>query len=241
MDRDEIARDDFPASRRGYDREAVDAHLRRLAERIADLERGAGPARSSFADKVGEKVTEILALAESKASEIEAEARQRAERIVSGARSEARGQVERAEDAVAGLVRQADELRERVGALGRDLGGAAETEPGPAIVPEPTVPEPEVNPSPVVVPEPEPAREPLPEPDPVPEPVPEPDIAPPQPAAPPAAQTASNGTEAGARLVAMKMALDGSSREEVAAHLADAYELDDPAALLDDVFARAAR
>ena len=47
--------------------------------------------------------------------------------------------------------------------------------------------------------------------------------------------------EAGARLIALNMALSGSSREETARYLADHFALDDPDALLDDVFARAGR
>jgi hypothetical protein len=190
---------------------------------------------SSLASSAGEKVSEIIATAEAKAEEMEAEARQQAEEIVSEAREEARRQVEAAQAAVAGLVSQADELRERIGALGRDLGGKAGAETEPETVPEPTVPQPEVDPSPVVVPEPEPPREPLPEPDHVPE------REPPQPQPPGPAATPNNGDEAGARLVAMKMALDGSSREEVERHLADAYGLKDAGELLDDVFARAGR
>lgn len=43
----------------------------------------------------------------------------------------------------------------------------------------------------------------------------------------------------GARVIALNMALNGSSREETAAYLAENFELDDPDALLDDVYARA--
>ena len=43
----------------------------------------------------------------------------------------------------------------------------------------------------------------------------------------------------GARLLALKMALDGRPREETAAYLRDNFELDDAAALLDEVYARA--
>jgi hypothetical protein len=57
--------------------------------------------------------------------------------------------------------------------------------------------------------------------------------APPVPNAP-----ASPGSE-GARVIALNMALNGSPREETAAYLAENFELDDPDALLDDVYARA--
>ena len=43
----------------------------------------------------------------------------------------------------------------------------------------------------------------------------------------------------GARVIALNMALSGSTREETAAYLAENFELDDPDALLDDVYARA--
>jgi hypothetical protein len=43
----------------------------------------------------------------------------------------------------------------------------------------------------------------------------------------------------GARVIALNMALNGSPREETAAYLAENFELDDPDALLDDVYARA--
>jgi hypothetical protein len=43
----------------------------------------------------------------------------------------------------------------------------------------------------------------------------------------------------GARVIALNMALGGSSREETAAYLAENFELDDPDALLDEVYARA--
>jgi hypothetical protein len=51
-------------------------------------------------------------------------------------------------------------------------------------------------------------------------------------------QPATAGNE-GARMIALNMALSGSSREETAAYLAENFELDDPEALLDDVYSRA--
>ena len=47
--------------------------------------------------------------------------------------------------------------------------------------------------------------------------------------------------DSGARLIALNMALSGSSREETARYLAENFTLEDPEALLDDVFARAGR
>ena len=84
---------------------------------------------------------------------------------------------------------------------------------------------------PVLEPSPDPVPEPAPDPVPEPTPLPTPSEEP-----PPAASV--NGDQSAARLVAMKMALDGSSRDEVGKHLAESQGLGDSKALLDDVFAR---
>jgi DivIVA domain-containing protein len=66
----------------------------------------------------------------------------------------------------------------------------------------------------------------------------------PEPAAAPAAPPsdgARSDDEAGARLVALNMALEGTPREETARFLAEHYELADVDALLDDVYASAGR
>jgi DivIVA domain-containing protein len=52
---------------------------------------------------------------------------------------------------------------------------------------------------------------------------------------------AADGDEAGARLIALNMALSGTPREETARYLAEHFALADPGALLDDVYARAGR
>ena len=59
-----------------------------------------------------------------------------------------------------------------------------------------------------------------------------------------AAAPAANGAaadEAGARLIALNMALSGTPREETARYLAEHFELPDPDSLLDDVYERAQR
>ena len=69
--------------------------------------------------------------------------------------------------------------------------------------------------------------------------------APPEPPAPVEAAPAPNGArstdEAGARLVALNMALEGSPREATARYLEEQFELPHLAALLDDVYASAGR
>jgi DivIVA domain-containing protein len=236
LSRDQIVRSDFPSARKGYDPGAVDAHLREVADSVQDA---SGP---SLADVAAEKVASIVEAAEAKAKEIELDARREADQVLAGAKAQARDQIERAQRSVAKLIGQADDLRERIGAMADEVIGpdatVAETpqpepvpEPAPEPVPEPAPPQPEIDPTPVVVPEPEPPREPEPGPVTVPEPAPD------QPA-----PAALNGAEdQAARLVAMKMALDGSSREEIAKHLAASYELGDSDELLDAVFERAGK
>jgi hypothetical protein len=51
----------------------------------------------------------------------------------------------------------------------------------------------------------------------------------------------SSADEAAARLVAMKLALDGVPREEAEKKLAEQYELADPAALLAEVYEKAGK
>jgi hypothetical protein len=51
----------------------------------------------------------------------------------------------------------------------------------------------------------------------------------------------ANGDEAGARLIALNMALSGAPREETARYLSEHFELADGGALLDDVYERAGR
>jgi DivIVA domain-containing protein len=68
---------------------------------------------------------------------------------------------------------------------------------------------------------------------------PEPEVVEPEPEPEPETPVTVNGDEAGARLIALNMALSGTPREETARYLAENYELADADALLDDVYSRA--
>ncbi len=69
-----------------------------------------------------------------------------------------------------------------------------------------------------------------------PDPAPAPPDTAPAPAAPPARRQGDGDVE-GARLIALNMALNGQSREETDTYLRDNFDLDDRAALLDEVYA----
>ena len=265
MERKEIIRRDFPSARRGYDRKAVEMHLREVADQIEGAESGQGQGSlrlTSLAETASEKVTNIIKAAEQTAAELEREAgqqaeeaaketrgkadeelsaaRSKAEETTAEARAQAAERVKQAEQAVAGLVEEAESLRERIAALGHAQGAGlserSEVDPqGPPTPAEsPAPPAPDVDPTPAEVPEPEVPDEAPPGPEPVPEPTPEPDH---PDDVPPAADGSDNG-DSGARLVAMNMALDGSSRDDVQQHLASKFGIEDASKLLDDVFAR---
>jgi hypothetical protein len=204
----------------------------------------------SLATQAAERVREAIEAAETQAREIVARAEREAEQVRSRAETEARERVERAQEAVDRLLRQADELRNAVSSLGSEVagdGGARSETPAPEIDPTPaTVPEPEParepEPTPPTTPEPEPPAEPEPQPPEIPEP------SPPGGDSPSTEQLIEQLKAAGpkpdegaARLVAMKLALDGRSRDEVERHLAEHYELADSGSLLDDVYSRVGR
>lgn len=187
------------------------------------------------------RVREALAHAESRAKEIVSEAEKRARGLVAEAEAEAKRIRERAE---AEADERMGKVREALATLEGAFGGRAEVEPPPAPAPEP---------SPPVIPEPTPPSIPEPTPPVEPEPLPpEPEIEPPAPPQPdrepPRLSTEANGGAAtrssddtAARIVATKMALDGESRQAIAARLAEDYDLEHADSLLDDVLARAKR
>jgi len=160
---------------------------------------------------VAAQVRKAIADAEARATEIIRAAEREAEGIRARAEAEARDQVE-------GARRALEELTTRFGT------GAAPSPPPP---PEPAQPPPAA-PPPAEPAQPAAAAAP---------PASEPQT---PPTGAPAADAAADDTQA-ARLVAMKMALDGATREAIEAELERSYTLPDRGALLDDVLARVAK
>jgi DNA repair exonuclease SbcCD ATPase subunit len=194
------------------------------------------------AASAAERLRAIVEAAERSAAELEAAAREEAERVRSGAEREADEQIARVREAGERLMERADaiereldqlaeglrtsiaalvesvrrsaetlggELEELRAELARARGGEARGESPPA----PTDAVPPGQPRPAAIEE--ATAEPL-----------------------QASEPAAAGPE-GARVIALNMALRGASREETASYLAENFELDDPDALLDDVYARA--
>ena len=278
LDRQSIEKRDFPIGRRGYEPEAVDAHLARIAEEVEELRRrsggaavsgGAASSPASLAQAASEQVRSIVEAAESSAAAIERGAQDEALRIRDEAESDAR---QTRDEAVAqsqeqvGNVRSATtQMLQRVDAMESELAGLVESlrtganrltadmslleggmgdlydAAGRGEVPAPTSAAPAPPRAAASVPPPavadtvddeaadgpEIAEELF-----VEETVVVEAVAP--------AETESAPTESdteGARLVALNMALNGTSREETDRYLAENFDLADRGGLLDEVYA----
>ncbi len=277
LDRQSIEKKDFPIGRRGYEPEAVDAHLAALAAEVDQLKRAkagasAGPGVASLALAASEQVRTIVEAAESSAAAIEAAAQDEADRIRREAESSARDTrddaVSRSQEHVGKVSESTELMLQRVDAMESELGalieslrtganrlnadltlltgnmgelygaaGSTAAAAAPVVIPEPvveTAPEPE----PVLIAEPDLEDEPVAE---------EPGLfqstqaAPVAEAAPAAAAPgpapAADGDVEGARLIALNMALNGSSREETDRYLGENFDLADRDGLLDEVYA----
>lgn len=108
LDRQSIARRDFPTARRGYEPGAVRAHLAAIADEVDELRRRAGPG-AVLATQTSDQVRAILEAAEASAAGIR-----------EAAESDGRRHVERVAEA-------ADRLRARIEALETDLGALFDT------------------------------------------------------------------------------------------------------------------
>ena len=227
MEREDIERRDFPVGRRGYDQAAVEAHLRGVADEIERLRTGSPssrPAPASLSAGTSEQVRLILEAAERGAADLREDAGRQAKAHVARVEEAAEGMLERLEalqselgTLLDGLRASGERLTEGLAALQAQVGDVDVLPAGGAAPDEEDFAAPE--------PEPEPEFEPEPEPEP----------------APPAAAPVADADEAGARIIALNMALGGSTREETAAYLAENFSLADPGALLDDVYAKVGR
>jgi hypothetical protein len=183
--------------------------------------------RGSAAAAAAAQVQAIVAAAEQSAAALEEAARADAERV----RSEADRDAAASREAVDRVAERADELERRLEDLAEAVrqgvaGLRSELEAlraGPAVDPEPSIEAAEDVDEDLIAEVEEVAAK-------------EPDVrAPEQGAA--GAPAASEG----ARLLALKMALDGAPREDTARYLRENFELDDAEALLDEVYAKAGR
>ncbi len=241
MDRDRIERKDFSASRRGYDRDEVDSHLRALADEV-ERERGQAH-QEGIADPAAAQIRDVLAAAERSAAAI----RQRAESDVAEHVARIRRVTER-------LLSEAGSAESELKAALLDLqakGSAQPPDHETESVDVEVVGEQEEElpagetPDEFEVENGEPAAEA--EADSTPAPAPG-DVAAVEP--PEDEENAASRREPekggqalasseGARLIALNMALNGTPREETARYLSDNFDVEDQDAILDDVYQRA--
>ncbi|HEX2084797.1 MAG TPA: DivIVA domain-containing protein [Solirubrobacteraceae bacterium] len=132
LDRQTIEKKDFPIGRRGYDPEAVDAHLARVAEELESLQRQAQRrSGASLAQAASEQVRSIVEAAEQSAAAIERDAETQAARIRSDAEREAertdQEAVERSREHVAKVAEQTALMLQRVDAMESELGALIES------------------------------------------------------------------------------------------------------------------
>jgi DivIVA domain-containing protein len=174
LDRRSIEKRDFPARLRGYDRAAVDAHLRAIADELETRV-------VSTAEAAAEQVRAVLSAAEQSAAQIVAQAEADAQRVGSVAGRAGDETTARVTAAASGAMERIEALRGELSALLDALGTA-----------EPAV-------------------------------------------------SAPIDDDAGARLVALELALNGTPREQADTVLAEQFALADRRELLDDVYAAAGR
>jgi len=166
------------------------------------------PAPPGLAAGTSEQVRAILEAAETGAAELRAEAGR-----------EAGEHVARVEEAAGGMLSKLDQLESELKTLLEALRRSGEQlNDGLARLQEQVSDfgETESAPDPAPAPDPEPSPEPVAKTEP----------------------PSRNGDEAGARLIALNMALSGTPRAETAAYLAEHYNLADAEALLDDVYSQ---
>jgi DivIVA domain-containing protein len=260
LDRQSIEKKDFPIGRRGYDPEAVDAHLHLLADEIDELKRSARRRSESLAAAASEQVRSIVEAAETSAADIQRQAEDEAREIRTEANTEAdatrehataeaRDYVGRVSESTSGMLERIDAMESELSALIESLRTGSNRlnadlqllESNLSAVKNAVVPRPQFEPEQPVTRRPEPEPAPAGVPEPVeelaratgadggqalrtasPEPLP--------------AATSNGGDDAGARLIALNMALNGTPREETDRYLAENFKLTDRRGLLDDVY-----
>jgi DivIVA domain-containing protein len=131
LDRQSIEKKDFPIGRRGYDPDAVDAHLHALAEEVEELKRTARRRSESLAAAASEQVRAIVEAAETTAADIQRQAEEEARDIRAEASTEAQATREHATGEARAYVGQVAEstsgMLERINAMENELNALIES------------------------------------------------------------------------------------------------------------------
>lgn len=131
LDRQSIEKKDFPVGRRGYDPEAVDAHLASVADEVDELKRSARRRTETLASTASEQVRAIVEAAENSATDIQRQAEEDARDIRAEATSEAQRTREQASDQAREYVARVSEstavMLQRLDAMESELGALIES------------------------------------------------------------------------------------------------------------------
>jgi vacuolar-type H+-ATPase subunit H len=257
LDRQSIEKRDFPIGRRGYEPEAVDDHLARLASEVEALKRQSERrSPESLAVVASQQVASIVQAAETTAGDLEREARDEAERIRREAETDAantrdeavkrsQGHIQRVSEATQQMLQRVDAMQSELTAMTESMRTGGNRLQADLSLLEGSMRElydtdgrgrTEAVASEARVREvPPPTRPPAAPPEPV---AAAPEPAAPEPEAPPsaAAPAADDDDVEGARLIALNMALNGTARDETDRYLAEHFDLSDRASLLDEVY-----
>jgi DivIVA domain-containing protein len=253
LERQSIEKKDFPIGRRGYDPEAVDAHLSALADEVEELKRTSRRRTETLASSASEQVQAIVDAAETSANQIQtqaeddaretrAEADSEAQRTREEATAQAREYVAQVSEATSVMLKRIEAMEAEQGALVESLRTGSNRLTADLQLLQGNLGELRAVAGPKQYVEPE--FEPEPEPDLAPAPLPEGPVPAERVAAEPTNGTPTGGAAAGsgddtegARLIALNMALNGTPRDETGRYLAENFELADRDALLNDVYA----
>ena len=130
LERQSIEKKDFPIGRRGYDPEAVDAHLSSLADEVDELKRTSRRRVETLASSASEQVRAIVEAAETSASDIQRQAEEDAKEIRSEANTEARATREQAtaqaKEYVGKVSESTTQMLQRLDAMEGELGALTE-------------------------------------------------------------------------------------------------------------------
>jgi len=131
LERQSIEKKDFPIGRRGYDPDAVDAHLSAVANEIDELKRSSRRRSETLASAASEQVRAIVEAAEMSASDIQRQAEDDAAEIRSEAAGEAKTTREQATDQARQYVGKVSEstavMLQRLDAMESELSALIES------------------------------------------------------------------------------------------------------------------
>ncbi|HEY5431424.1 MAG TPA: DivIVA domain-containing protein [Solirubrobacteraceae bacterium] len=262
LDRQSIEKKDFPVGRRGYDPEAVDAHLTTLAEEVAEYKRSARRRNDTLASSASDQVRAIVEAAENSAAGIQREAEDEAREIREEASSEVQASKDQAAEQAREYVGKVSEstttMLARLDSMEQELTSLIDSlrAGGNRLTADLQLLEGNLSESgDVLAPRPQFERESDPEPagdahdlgggwesETIAAAEPAPEAGEPEyltgmgSAEPPADEHGADDAE-GARLIALNMALNGTPREETERYLSENFQLADSSVLLDEVYA----